>query len=333
MKDIKDREAWLTVDQAAKLLEISSRTVRRKIEQKKYITQVTNKQGGIYYQILLSSLPEHIQERYRNKNSLPLSTIQEVPLPPQKPPLIEAINTITQSCFIQTNNQNSLYEDYVNSLVLTPSDRGELKSKRGFTDKIIDNYKIKSLKPGHQKETLKALIDKHGKDALKEAGLIYKNGKYSGQLVQSLRRNEEDGRTLLIPYLDQEGKVYFIKGHKKGSLPEQSVKLYCPKIIRDIPASRIVLAESEFKALACAQVGIPAIGLQGINIWTGRKFQDLVEFLLTLKKERNGLELVICFDSEDKGEALHEKYDKYKTSLGLFRSKQGKCFLVKSIYI
>ena len=309
-------EVWLSILEASDLLNISLRAVQKNCKLKKYKTKLISGRGGKRYQIALSSLPEHIQEKYRTQNSLPPPVNQNPPPPSfQETPLIEAINTITQSCFIQTNNQTSLYEDYVNSLVLTPSDRAELKSKRGFTDKIIDNYKIKSLKAGHQKETLKALIEKHGKDALEEAGLIYKNGKYRGELVQSLRRNEEGGRTLLIPYLDREGRVYFIKGHKKGSLPEQSVKLYCPKIIRDIPASRIVLAESEFKALACAQLGIPAIGLQGINIWTGRKFFALVEFLSSLDKERKGLELVICFDSEDKGEALHEKYDKYKTSL------------------
>jgi hypothetical protein len=57
-------EIWLTAKEAAGLLSITVRDIRRKCEKRKFEVRETSGNGGKRYEILLSSLPEPAQQKY-----------------------------------------------------------------------------------------------------------------------------------------------------------------------------------------------------------------------------------------------------------------------------
>jgi len=196
-----------------------------------------------------------------------------------------------------------IYEDYINSLQLLPEDREELKKKRGFTDEIIDKYKLKSLIPEDQERIINNLVVRHGEDDVRKAGLIDK----SGNIAYALTR-----KNIIIPYLDKDGKCIYLRAHKNG-LPDIQTQLYCPYLVQvDRKSSQIVLTEGEFKALALRQWNITGLGLQGISTWTGGKFHDLVKYLREIQTDKQDFEVVILFDTEDKNNPEHPKYNDCK---------------------
>lgn len=196
-----------------------------------------------------------------------------------------------------------IYEDYINSLQLLPEDREELKKKRGFTDETIDKYKLKSLIPEDQERIINDIVIRHGEEEVRKAGLIDKSGNIAYALTK---------RNILIPYLDKDGKCIYLRAHKNG-LPDIQTQLYCPYLMQvDKKSSKIVLTEGEFKALALRQLNITGLGLQGISTWTGNKFQELVRSLRELKSDKQDFEVVILFDTEDKNNPEHPKYQECK---------------------
>lgn len=180
-----------------------------------------------------------------------------------------------------------VYAELVRIAVLTDAHRQELRTKRGFTDALIDRLAFRSGGQ-YMVDVIEKLRTKFSDLDLKDAGvLVEQNGSlaYNDQLL--------DDR-ILIPYLNENSEVYHLRPHKlgfKGRAPE----IYCRFFLKDKPAE-VVLTEGEFKAAALYQLGIPAIAIPGISSFGARYFDLLVELL----KEFDVKKISVIFDNEIK---------------------------------
>ena len=181
-----------------------------------------------------------------------------------------------------------IYSHLVKQAELSEEHSRGLMTNRGLTKDHTDRLAFRS---GGQ--YLKAVIEKMrdvftDRDLIEAGVLVQVNGSiaYNKQLMED---------HILIPYLDEQGEVYYLRPHKlgfKGKAPE----LYCRYFLRDRPRE-IVLAEGEFKATALA-IGwdIPAIGVAGVATFGGKYFGRLTELL----KEFGVEKVTVIFDNEIK---------------------------------
>lgn len=197
-----------------------------------------------------------------------------------------------------------VYERLVQLTHLTEEHRDEFHKKRGFSDQTIDSLRFRS--GGKYVADLVPQLEKeYTKDELVASGLLVEvNGTtvINDQLL--------DGR-ILIPYLDEQGICYHIRPHKLGfkEIPSQP---YCRLLMKNRP-EHIILTESEFKAAALMQWGIPAIGIPGISSFGNKNLPRLIDFL----NEFGVRKITVLFDSEEKGnpaypnfkEKLEDRYD------------------------
>lgn len=68
--ELKDLDEWLTVKQAGQLSGIPERTIKYRCKKKKYVTRQVRKNGGLQYEILLSSLPPDAIRQYMEQAGL-----------------------------------------------------------------------------------------------------------------------------------------------------------------------------------------------------------------------------------------------------------------------
>lgn len=184
----------------------------------------------------------------------------------------------------------AIYQRLTDLLHLTPEHREEFKAKRGFTDEIIDRLKFRSG-GAYVAEIITQLSEEFKPDELLLSGVVAKNNNVLIPCQQLL-----DGRPL-IPYLDENGGTYHLRPHKLG-FEGVAPSPYCKHLIKDNPQN-IVMTEGEFKAVALTLGwGIPAIGVPGIQIFTGKYFDRFVSFLRDSEIEH----ITIIFDSEEKGD-------------------------------
>jgi len=174
------------------------------------------------------------------------------------------------------------YKDVIQRIIentsLLPKHREELKVKRGFTDEVIDAMQFRSC----------------GKQI---------NGAAWYKEIPDNFQKSLSFENILIPYLNADAIPTHIRPHKFG-VKGLGVQVYIPhKYIGD-NTRRVVLAESEFKALASCLMGVPAIGIPGIASFSGVKFNILSEIL----KQVGVQEAVICFDMEEKGDPTLGNY-------------------------
>lgn len=108
-----------------------------------------------------------------------------------------------------------------------------------------------------------------------------------------------DPDKILIPYLNNAGDAYFIKCHKKGNLPGIGIQPYSHLTyhthydkVNPRMAGAIILCESEFKAAALWQMGFRAVGLNGVNAFSGKNLPLLEQ---VVEQSRY---LYILFDTE-----------------------------------
>lgn len=187
-----------------------------------------------------------------------------------------------------------IYSFLIESAKLTDAHRSELKTKRGFTDETIDNFKFVSggqyLIELEEKLQTKFLL----KDLI-SSGVFISDGKKS---VLSPFLLED---RVLIPYLTKNREVYYIRSHKYG--PEDvTIEVY-----QDLNSARdVILTEGEFKAAAAMQLGINALAVPGISSFSGKHLQRLVKFLNDFSV-RN---ICIIFDNEVKDDPQFP--DRYK---------------------
>lgn len=170
-----------------------------------------------------------------------------------------------------------IFDALVDHLVLRPEDRASLNN-RGFTDDVIDRMKFRSGGENLKHDVMVCNLEPFVFDAITTNNII-------------------------IPYFDPDGSINHIRPHKFG-IKGQGTRLYIPFPYLGEDFSTVVLAESEFKALASCQMGIPAIGLQGIATFSRNKFNIIPDVLKALTAKR----IVICFDNENKRDPNHPKH-------------------------
>jgi len=171
------------------------------------------------------------------------------------------------------------FKNIIDRLTLNDEDRESLKVKRGFTDEVIEKLQFKSIS---QK--------------------IVNNDEYLSKLPTEFK-NAFITPNILIPYPEKDGSFIHLRPHKFG-IAGLKIKPYIPFPVMKPPLNTMVLAESEFKAVASCMYGVPAIGIPGIASFSGDHFVLLCEILRVFNPDR----LVICFDNEFKGDPTTSNY-------------------------
>lgn len=81
---------YVSVEEIAKVANISTRYIRKKCQVNKYITRLVNGNGGAHYEILLSSIEPEIQEKILKNlnaaNKVADSSPGSINTYPQEPP-------------------------------------------------------------------------------------------------------------------------------------------------------------------------------------------------------------------------------------------------------
>lgn len=178
---------------------------------------------------------------------------------------------------------NPIYEFIISSASISNEHFEQLREKRGFTAETIK--KLRFVSGGNYLlDFEKELIEKHDKSLLLSSKVCIENKELC---INPMLLKDN----ILIPYLDKEGKVTHIRPHKFG-LKDLPVEIYHEFSISD----GVVLTEGEFKAVACYQLGIPAIAIPGISSFSGQNFKRLVKTF----NENKVREICIIFDNEVK---------------------------------
>jgi DNA primase len=196
-----------------------------------------------------------------------------------------------------------IYELICSNGILSPKHTEELKTKRGFTDATIKRNRFFS---GGQYLLFleKELSDTYKQEELIESGVftIPKKSKIAQFSTQLL-----DDR-IIIPYLDKEGKCFYIRPHKLG-LTGAGIELYQDfNIIHtaedDKRSGSLIITEGEFKACAAVQMGANCIAVPGISSFTGEHYPRLIEFLSNNQIKQ----IIIIFDNENKSDPTLKSY-------------------------
>lgn len=168
-----------------------------------------------------------------------------------------------------------LYAAIIDKLPLLDSDRKSLREKRGFSDEVIDTMKFRSCGEfiTHQPFVHERFFHNQ-----------------SSEIFAALQRPNT-----VIPFLGPDGEIRCIRPHKFGieGLP---IEIYVPYPYLGADLSTVLVAESEFKALASCLMGVPAVGVPGIASVAKRRFKLLSDVLTALGCKK----AIICFDNEIK---------------------------------
>ncbi|MCM1564902.1 MAG: CHC2 zinc finger domain-containing protein [Dehalobacter sp.] len=187
------------------------------------------------------------------------------------------------------------YERLIELAKLNPEDRESLKKKRGFTDQIIDEFRFRSG-GDYIREVISRLQREYANERLLEVGILRE---VNGTLLPE--KQLLDNR-IIIPYLDEYGKVYHLRPHKLG-LGDIPTEPYSRYFLKDHPR-KVVLTEGEFKTNALYAWGIPGIGGPGTGSFGDKNFDRLVYLL----QEFDVKEVCIIFDSEEKGNPAYSNF-------------------------
>ncbi len=185
----------------------------------------------------------------------------------------------------------AIFQGIVDRAVLTDEDKEALLKNRGIPADVAKQLKLRSV-------TEELLEDPWIQDLPED----YR------RILWAAHHN----KAVLIPFLDPEGRVYHLRPHK-FNFPESGSQVYIPyELLTE--TKKLVIAESEFKAVASCIMGVPAIGIPGISSFSKTKLHTLVDLLIRLGCK----DVVICFDNEIKDDPSLPKYkpnfrDRYDT--------------------
>lgn len=199
---------------------------------------------------------------------------------------------------------NPVYQAFIEDprCILKPEHRERLKTKRGFTDEFIDLAKFRSC-GAHSTPIVTDLLQQFGVEACVKCGVAVIPGAGMPAVANS-QLLEEDWD--LIPYQNEFGEVFHLRPHRFG-FAGVPIKPYFAGTGHE-GQHFAVLAESEYKAVASLQMGIPSVGLPGISSCWGEHFDSLTESLVS-----EGItQLSVCFDNEVKNDPAFPKYYKDK---------------------
>ncbi|QGH73043.1 MAG: protein of unknown function DUF927 [Siphoviridae sp. ctCJE6] len=190
-----------------------------------------------------------------------------------------------------------VYEFIVSKGRLTDKNREELRARRGFTDQTIEDFRL--FNGGdYLLEMENDLVNTFGEGELISSGIFIPSGS-AGRAGISPQLLED---RVIIPYLDKDGKAYFLRPHKMGL--ERPVEVYHERALSLNDHSSLVLTEGEFKAIAGCQLGFKTIAVPGVSSFADSNFKRLVEFLGKGKIK----EVCILFDNEIKNDPQYPNY-------------------------
>lgn len=201
----------------------------------------------------------------------------------------------------------AIYERLIELTDLSAADRQSLKTKRGFTDETIDAFRLRSGGK-HLDQVVQRLRGEFSENDLLESGILVE---VNGTRVPNSQLLED---RVLIPYLDEDGKVYYLRPHKLG-FKDIGIQPFCRFLLKDNP-EHVVLTEGEFKAIALWQWRIPAVAIPGISSFGLKNFERLVELL-----QQHGVKHVtVVFDNEVKDNPNYPNFkprveDRYDTQV------------------
>lgn len=181
----------------------------------------------------------------------------------------------------------AVFKQIIDSLPLRDEDRKDLREKRGFSDLVIDTMRFKSCGP----------FIKHG--PYQEPHIVG-----AADWKEEIFKALADHDNIVIPYFGPDGDIEHIRPHKFG-IAGYPVRVYIPFPYLGVNHETMVIAESEYKALASCIMGVPAIGIPGIASFSGKRFNEISDLLGALKCKN----VVICFDNEIKD---NPKFDNFK---------------------
>lgn len=165
--------------------------------------------------------------------------------------------------------KSDLYKEIIERLPLLEKDRESLRTKRGFSDEVIKKLQFKSC------------------GAFIEKDEFFKN--LPSNILNSLKLDN-----IVIPYFDVNHNIIHIRPHKFG-IKDEPIRVYTPfKLFND--EQTLVIAESEFKAVASCIYGINTIGIPGIASFSRTRFNELKNLVEALHPKL----VIICFDNEIK---------------------------------
>jgi hypothetical protein len=255
-------------------------------------------------------------------------TKEEKKTPPPAPKISSPTGEITSQ-----NIWSKIHE----CLILSPAHRESLKNDRGLDDATIDHFKFRSSLR-QNRGNLEWIHDSLPEEELLELGILSfkKSGdhKLSAQLCGAPSTDEQekwfDRNPVIIPYLDVTEKISWLRPHKLGLSPKEyliemkareAFKQYQsnahPFLALEHPnplpyfSNKAVIVESEFKAAALWQLGIPAIALPGISMLRSKPF--LKEFIKLVRSFRIN-HLIIAFDNDDKSDKP-DPWDRHDTEV------------------
>lgn len=181
----------------------------------------------------------------------------------------------------------AIYDELVARMMLLPDDRESLRVNRGFTDDMIDTYRLRSCDQ-HVTHVIAELRTLYTDEQLIESKLVYDK---HGNLVPNAQLVD---RNVLIPYLNQDGTVRKVRPHKLGFSGDGAAVFRTRTSYGHGPVC--ILAESEFKTIAAEALGYPAVSVPGISAMGGQNLAEFLDVMRTL----TFAEIVVCFDNEVK---------------------------------
>lgn len=191
------------------------------------------------------------------------------------------------------HNIYDIYDFIASRGKLTEEHKYDLAHKRGFTDETITKYRFFSggeYLLGIEGELRKMFNEQ---DLLKSGVFLYNENTRTASLTPALMENR-----VIIPYLREDGAVTLLRPHKLG-LKDVQIQVYEASW-----GENLIIAESEFKAVAAVQLGFSAIGIPGIGSFSDKYFPEFVK-LLNDHKVRC---CCIIFDSETKDDPRFKNY-------------------------
>lgn len=226
----------------------------------------------------------------------------------------------------------NVYERAWALLGLSSASRQELRTKRGLDDPWITSLGFKTARASNR-ELLESLLDQFPVNDLLRSGIAVRDkrdwklkvsdqlcGRYWDAKADQGRGAEIHEERVIIPYIDDEGRIVGLRPHKaglsNGGFREDQASefyeknwnnlriVYGEHSLKDRPIEhehRCVICEGEFKAAALARCGIPAIAFQGIHFLSQNKqMRQAIRDLVNLLRKHKIREVVVVFDNEDK---------------------------------
>jgi len=262
---------------------------------------------------------EQINELTAPKKEEPKPAAKKARKKKAKPPL-DPLDTEQEEeeSPLRGDAKRPIFQAIYGQIPLKDFHRGELRAKRGFTDKTIKAMGFKSSYRTN-KEIINQLRKDYTDDDLvdqrvlrkNKEGMLFPEDQLCGRGNTGRKDDEgneiwDDTNPVLIPYFNRHEEVFWIRPHKgglkgrKGSLLERdkATHVYGEHIIKKLKGKNtLMITEGEFKAAAAFQCGIPCIALPGIQMANSEHiWSELVSLIHRYWFDN----IVICFDNEDK---------------------------------